>query len=410
MAGWRLRGRSADAVLVAAVALIGVTGLLVQSRGIGTVAEWAALAAVLISAFGLIFRRRSPVAVGVVALGAVAAYGFLLQQPGPIMLVFVVALYTVVDEGHLAMAIGLGAASVLAFAAADSYTRDGISGNGATFLHAGWLVAVIVGVTRNRRAYLSAVAAHDRAAGERAEEQARRRAADERLRIARELHDILGHHLSLINVQAGAALHRPDPQRSEQALTTIKETSRETLRELRATLSALRQDGAAPLAPPPGLNSLDVLVAAAAGSGLRIDLDVTETRPLPPDVDLAAYRIVQEAITNVTRHAAAAQAIVRIRPDGDDVLVEVDDDGSGVPGASGDGISGVPGASGNGISGVPGASGNGISGVPGGSGNGILGMEERARALGGRLATGPRPGGGFRVSARIPLSPDRVPS
>ncbi|GGN10041.1 signal transduction histidine kinase [Actinoplanes campanulatus] len=373
MAG--LRGRRTDAVLVPVVAFIGVAGLVVQSGGLGTAAEFAALLAVLISSGLLFLRRRFPVVVGVVALAAVTAYGFLLQQPGPIMLVFVVALYTVVDEGHLAVAIGLGVASVLAFAAADSLTRTGVSGNGATFLHAGWLVAVIAGVTRNRRAYLAEVEARTAAAELRAAEQARHRSTEDRLRIARELHDVLGHHLSLINVQAGAALHRPDPVRSEQALATIRETSRETLRELRAALNALRQDGEAPLTPPPGLNRLGELTAP----GLAIRVEVTETRPLPSEVDLAAYRIVQEAVTNVTRHAAAKEAVVRIRPDGPDVLVEIDDDGLGPRGDAG-------------------------------PGNGILGMRERARALGGTLATGPRPGGGFRVSARLPLSPDRVPS
>ncbi|WP_238490100.1 sensor histidine kinase [Actinoplanes flavus] len=453
MAGWRSWGRRTDAVLVPVVAFIGVAGFVVQSGGIDTFAEFGALLAVLISSGLLILRRRFPIAVGAVVLAAVAAYGFLLQQPGPIMVVFVVALYTVVDEGHVAVAVGLGVASVLTFAIADSLTRTGVSGNGATFLHAGWLVAVIVGVTRNRRAYLAEVEARTRAAGERADAEARRRATEDRLRIARELHDILGHHLSLINVQAGAALHRPDPVRSEQALTTIKEASRETLRELRAALNALRQEGEAPLSPPPGLNGLADLVTAAAASGLAIHVDITENRPLPPEVDLAAYRIVQEAITNVARHAAVSEAVVRIRPDGSDVLIEIDDGGRGTPDAipasvvsdgvvPGGVVSGsVPGsavssgvvasgaASSNAASSNAGPSSAGPIGVlpksvlpssavaadsePGKAatrGNGILGMRERARALGGSLTAGPGPDGGFRVSARLPLSPDRMPS
>ncbi|WP_422733526.1 sensor histidine kinase [Micromonospora sp. WMMD558] len=377
MVTWRRDGRVANTALVVVVGLVAFIGLVVQSRGIDTAAEWLALLAVLASAAALYLRRRRPVAVGVVALAAVVAYGALLHRPGPVMLVFVVALYTVVDEGHLAVAIGLGLASVVAFAVADSYTRTADSANGATLLHAGWLVAVIVGVTRNRRAYLAEVQARVLAAEQSKEAEARRRATDERLRIARELHDVLGHHLSLINVQASAALHRPDPTRSEQALTAIKQTSKETLRELRTALGILRQEGEAPTAPAPGLTRLDELVTTAGRSGLEIRTELAETRPLPPEVDLAAYRIVQEALTNVTRHAGATAVVVRVRPDRDDVLVEVEDDGTGAPG------------------------------LPG---KGILGMGERARALGGSLTTGPGPGGGFQVRARLPLRPGPAPA
>jgi signal transduction histidine kinase len=365
-----LHGRAADAGLVAAVGIVALAGLLVQSRGIDAAADWAALLAVLSSSGALYFRRRHPVAVGAVALAAIAAYGALLHRPGPIMLVFVVALYTVVDEGYLAVAIGLGLASVVAFAVADGFDRT--NANGATLLHAGWLVAVIVGVTRNRRAYLAEVRARTLVAEQRTEAEARRRATEERLRIARELHDVLGHHLSLINVQASAALHRPDATRSEQALIAIKQTSKETLRELRTALGILRQEGAAPTAPAPGLNRLDELVAMAGRSGLEIHTELAETRPLPPEVDLAAYRIVQEALTNVTRHAGATTAVIRVRPDRDDLLVEVEDDGTGTPDPPG---------------------------------SGIIGMGERARALGGSLTTGPGSGGGFRVRARLPLGP-----
>nr|MDT0658510.1 histidine kinase [Micromonospora sp. DSM 115978] len=372
MSSWRLRGATADAALVFAVGVVALAGLVVQSRGIDSAAEWAALPVVLVSSGALYLRRRHPVPVGVLALAAVVAYGALLNRPGPIMLVFVVALYTVVDEGHLRVAIGLGLASVVAFAVADSANRTVDNVNGATLLHAGWLVAVIVGVTRNRRAYLAEARARVLAAESRAEEEARRRATEERLRIARELHDALGHHLSLINVQASAALHRPDPARSEQALTAIKQTSRETLRELRTTLGMLRQGGDPPAPEAPGLNRLYELVTAAGRAGLRIRTELAETRSLPPEVDLAAYRIVQEALTNVTRHAAANVAVVRVRPDGDDVLVEVEDDGHGGAGAPG---------------------------------SGIVGMGERTRALGGSLSTGPGPGGGFLVSARLPLRP-----
>lgn len=349
------------------VGVVAVIGLLVQAGSISTGREWTALVVVLASSAALYVRRRYPVPVGVVALAAVSAYGVLLQQPGPIMLVFVVALYTVVDEGYLTTAIGLGVASVVAFALADGFDRE--RSNGATLLHAGWLIAVIVGVTRNRRAYLAEAAARALAAERRVEEEALRRATEERLRIAREVHDVLGHHLSLINVQASAALHRPDPERSEQALIAIKRASKETLRELRATLGVLRQDGEPSTAPAPGLAQLGGLVAVAEASGLRVRTEFAEVRQLPPETGPAAYRIVQEALTNVVRHAAASGAVVRVVPDAGDLLVQVEDDGTATPGEPG---------------------------------NGILGMAERARALGGSLDTGPRRDGGFRVHARLP--------
>lgn len=376
MSRWRWRGRTAEAGLALAVGAVAVVGLVVQSAGLDTGADRAALLVVLVSSGALYLRRRHPVPVGLVALAGVGAYGALLQQPGPIMLVFVVALYTVVDEGYLAVAIGLGLASVVAFAVADGYDRE--TSNGATLLHAGWLVAVIVGVTRNRRAYLAEAAARALVAEQRVEEEARRRASEERLRIAREVHDVLGHHLSLINVQASAALHRPDPERSEQALTAIKQASRETLRELRTTLGVLRQDGEPPTAPVPGLDRLGDLVATAEASGLEVRTELAKTPRLPSEVDLAAYRIIQEALTNVTRHAGASSAVVRVRPDGGDLLVEIEDDGAGA----------------------------GVRAGTGERGNGIVGMGERARALGGSLTAGPRPDGGFRVSARLPVRAD----
>jgi signal transduction histidine kinase len=365
----RLPRRVADPALVIAVGLVALGGLVVQARGFDSAAESVAVVVVLASSAALLFRRRYPVAVGVTALAGVAAYGALLHRPGPIMLVFVVALYTAVDEGHVAVSVGLGAVSVVAFAVADSGNRTPDSVNGATLLHAGWVVAVIVGVTRNRRAYLAEALARDLAAQQRAGEESRRRTAEERLRLARELHDALGHHLSLINVQASAALHRPDADRTTQALTAIKQTSRETLQELRRTIGILRHDE-----DPPGLHRLYDLVTTAGRSGVEIRAELAETRPLSPEVDLAAYRIVQEALTNVTRHAGASAAVVRVRPDHDDVVIEIDDDGTGAPGPPG---------------------------------NGIAGMTERAAALGGSLSAGRRPDGGFRVHARLPV---RVPS
>ncbi|MDN5861547.1 MAG: sensor histidine kinase, partial [Pseudonocardia sp.] len=205
----------------------------------------------------------------------------------------------------------------------------------------------------------------------------RRSAAEERLRIAREVHDVLGHHVSLINVQAGAALHglAKRPEQAETALVAIKDSSGEALRELRRTLGVLRQvDEEAPTSPSPGLARIDELVDRAREAGLAVTLDIEGTpRPVDAEVGLAAFRIVQESLTNVTRHAHATDAVVLVRYGEETVDVQVDDNGRGSPSGAVE------------------------------DGSGLLGMAQRADALGGEFAAAPRAGGGFRVSARLPL-------
>jgi signal transduction histidine kinase len=365
----RLRGRAADAVLAAVVtvfvvgaALLGVQ--LAEDRG--ALDTWATL--VIVAAGGsLFFRRRFPIQVALFTLAASVLYYVVSPADGPILMTFVVALYTVAAERHLTVAVVLGVGALLAVAFGEASGPVRHMDDVALFMFAGWLVAVVAvgAVIANRRAYL--------AEAERAtEEAANQRATEERLRIARELHDVLGHNLSLINVQASAALHRKDPDQAYEALAAIKQSSKEALRELRATLGVLRQvDEQAPVAPGPGLARLPDLVGQAAAAGLEVRTEVEgEVRPVPAEVDLAAYRIVQEALTNVTRHAGVGTAHVRIRYDAGEMSVRIDDDGVG-----GEGM----------------------------AGNGIRGMGERARALGGELTAAPRPEGGFRVLARLPL-------
>ncbi len=215
--------------------------------------------------------------------------------------------------------------------------------------------------------------------------ETRRRASEERLRMARDLHDVIGHNISLISVQAavGLDLMDSDPEQARTALTAIKTVSREALDELRSMLAALRQAGEqAPTAPTPGLARLPEL-AELTRSAWPVRIEVTGlARPLPAAIDLAAYRIVQESLTNVARHAGPGAATVRLgyRPGG--VAVEVIDNGRGVPG-------GRPAT---------------------GTGSGIAGMTERAAALGGHLTAGPRPGGGFAVSAWLPAPADAEPA
>jgi signal transduction histidine kinase len=215
------------------------------------------------------------------------------------------------------------------------------------------------------------------------EEEGRRYAYEERLRVAREIHDVVGHGLAVINMQAGVALHvlgkRRDAERGPDevtaALEAIKSASKDALEDLRGTLAVFRQaDGVAPRRPAPGLGQLDGLVADMTENGLPVDLTVSGERAgVPGGVDLAAYRIVQESLTNVLRHSGAARATVRVRYGPGEVALEVLDDGKGPD---------------------PGAAANG--------GHGIVGMRERAAAVGGTLDAGPRPEGGFRVHAILP--------
>ena len=249
----------------------------------------------------------------------------------------------------------------------------------AIVAHLGWLLVVLAA------SEVALAARQRRQAAERTRaEEARRRAGEERMRIARELHDVLAHNISLINVQAGVALHLMDeqPGQSRTALVAIKQASNDALGELRSVLDVLRQgDEAPPRAPASGLAQLDSLVAGAGATGLEVRTRVEGLpRPLPAGTDLTAFRIVQESLTNVTRHAGPASATVLVRYGPDDLTVRVDDDGRGPAAAAGPG-----------------------------NGNGIRGMHERVAALGGELTTGPRPGGGFRVQARLPIDEDESP-
>ncbi|WP_240810115.1 sensor histidine kinase [Actinomadura sp. WMMA1423] len=377
---WLPAGRTADAALAAGFFAV-LTAMTLMSVHTGPPARmhfysWALLA---VACGALYFRRSRPVAVAAVTLAACAVYYPVTEPDGPAVLTFVVALYTAAAEGHLTAAVVLAGLSVAGTVAADR--RDDVNhlADAAGFLLVGWFVAVVAigGVVRNRRAYLREAEERARVAERGREAEARRRAIEERLRIARELHDVLGHNISLINVQATAALHglRREPERAEDALTAIKQASKDVLREMRATLGVLRQvDEAAPVAPAPGLARLEELTRGIAAAGLEIRTEVEgEPRPLPAEADLAAYRIVQEALTNVTRHSRAACAAVLIRYGAEHVLVSVEDDGA--PGSA----------------------------PPSADGSGIRGMRERAEALGGDLEAGPGPDGGFTVRARLPF-------
>ncbi|WP_181359089.1 sensor histidine kinase [Streptomyces sporangiiformans] len=313
----------------------------------------------------LLLRRRYPVAVGWFTVLATGGYYLLSDIDGPLVVVPIVVLYAIAARGRLRAAVAMAAAMAIGVGAGTLVGHSDVTGT-AVFMLTGWLVAVVAlgSVRHGRVAY--------------AEEEARLRATEERLRIARELHDVIGHNISMINVQAGAALYRlkKDPAQAEDALGAIKASSRETLRELRATLGVLRQvDEEAPTAPAPGLARADELVASAKLAGLEVRIERTGVeRSLPAPVDLAAYRIVQESLTNAAKHSGAGRVTIQLVYGERELTLTVEDDGRGAaarPAGSG-------------------------------GGSGITGMTERARALGGELTAGPRPDGGFAVRARLP--------
>ncbi|GLZ80433.1 two-component sensor histidine kinase [Actinorhabdospora filicis] len=378
MVVWKLQGRLADAAIAAGV---GLAVLIVALVGLGYDAPeangWLAWPLIVISAAALYFRRSQPLPVALVTLVCCALYYPLTGPDGMIILTFLVALYTVAADYSLLAASVLAAAPLLAIILVEARSQLRHLDDVAIFMLAGWLVAIIAagGVVHNRRAYLAEAEQRTLAARRVREEEGRLRASEERLRIARELHDVIGHNISLINVQAAAALHRRESGQALDALAAIKDTSKETLRELRATLGVLRQvDEAAPVAPAPGVGDLRALVERTAATGLHVDLDLPGGPPLPAEVDLAAYRIVQESLTNVTRHSGATRVSVRVTRDEDAVRLEVADDGHG-PGEA----------------------------TPG---HGLRGMDERARALGGSFSAGAAEDGGFRVSAVLPVRRD----
>jgi len=379
---WTVARRWTDPLVAGATGgFVVVSTLLAATTGVErmTVLGWTLI---LSSAVVLCWRRRFPVAVLCVTLVSCCLYYPLTGPDSPIVLTFAVALFTAAARGRVAVAAGVATFAIGLTLSVELNVRPRHLDNISLFLMVGWFVAVIAvgAVVYGRRELLREAERRAEVAEHGREAEAARRATEERLRIARELHDVLGHNLSLINVQASAALHRldrdgPAPDGSRAALAAIKDSSRQTLRELRGTLGVLRQvDEAAPLAVP-GLDAVDELLERARSVGLDVHREASgEPARLPPGVDLAAYRIVQEALTNVSRHAGAGHAVVRISYTDEEVSVQVDDNGTGGPGGDG---------------------------VPGG--NGIDGMRERARALGGTLAAGHRDGGGFRVLARLPL-------
>ncbi|WP_239124485.1 sensor histidine kinase [Rhizocola hellebori] len=364
-----MRGRTlvVDAMLAGALAFIGVLGTWgAGQRPSGFKAvDGVAIGLAVVAALSLSVRRLWPLVTLTVVTLATSTYLALGYPYGPILLSFLVAVYTVAR--HLPLrraAIASGAALLVLLVHLLIWSGPGLIGliPGSAWVVVPFAVGTTMKLNRENA---------DRARAE----LARKYADEERLRVAQEVHDVVGHGLSAINMQAEVALHLAErkPEQAQAALVAISRTSREALDELRVTLRLVRSAGEA-RAPLPGLARLDDLVQRMSETGVRVHLEVTgEKRALPTAIDLAVYRVVQESLTNVLRHAGTAPAVVRLGFEPEVVTVEVADAGTERPARFEEG-------------------------------HGLAGMRERVTALGGSVTAGPVAGGGFRVLARLPLT------
>ncbi|GAB2816781.1 sensor histidine kinase [Actinoallomurus bryophytorum] len=331
----------------------------------------------------LTLRRRMPVAVlAFVLVGCLTltALGY-VPMLGPAA-AYLIAIYSVASHRGLATSLPVGAFGLMLFIvsmALDGYWFWQAVSNSVLLIGVWWIGRSL----RLRRAYLDELEARARRLERAREADSRAARAEERSRIARELHDVVAHHVSVMTVQAGAArriLHR-DPEAVQDALSTIEQMGRTALGEMRRLVGVLRTEAEparSELSPQPGVHDVNGLVDQLRETGLQVQLWIEgESRALSPGVDLAAFRLVQEALTNTLKHAGPqARAWVRIQYADRQLEIEVEDDGRGL-------VAGL--------------------GRPGGNGHGLVGMRERVALYGGDLRIGPRSGGGFEVRARFPL-------
>jgi signal transduction histidine kinase len=371
--------RLVDAVVGTVFTVISVVSVLnVGDPELGY-ADPGVLAVILALVFGSAFyvRRSAPLVCTLVAATALVLIATLDYQSNAQSQMLLVAMYALGSyESGVRRVVGFVGVEVGVAIVAIVGIPEASTGN---LMFAGALYAAVffIGVAmRNRRLYQEQLEQRADLLAREHQEAAARAIADERLRIAQELHDVVAHSMGVIAVQAGVGSHviETDPAEAKRSLDAISVTSRTTLAEIRRLLGVLRSDGdGAAYAPAPGLADLDRLVADIRAAGVGVDI-VTEGTPheVPPGVDLTAYRIVQEALTNVLKHAGPARAAVTVGYEPDAITLEVVDDGRGINGRATEG------------------------------GHGLLGMRERVAVYGGTLDAGPRVGGGFRVAARLP--------
>jgi signal transduction histidine kinase len=356
-------------------ALVGAAALVAEGIHRGTGSAVIAIPLALLATLPLAWSSQAPLT----ALLGVAA-GLLICVPvfqpyDTAVFVLAFALYNVARLGDRRRSLIVGAGTavflvvVIMIVASDHIARN-------TGLRLGVaLGALVLGdAVRSRRELREAKRERDLRISDEREQDQRRRIADERLRIARDLHDAVAHALVAINVRAGVAAHLHSSENADGALTDIMAVSADALNDLRTTLSLLREaDDPAPTAPSLDLASTTQLLDHARAAGLEVDADVElNGHAIPIAVEQAGFRIVQEALTNVMRHAAASRARVSLRVDANALLIDVTDDGTGA-----------------------------VSGAPG---HGLRGMTERAAALGGEVSAGPAERGGWHVHARLPLT------
>jgi signal transduction histidine kinase len=381
---WPLARRYWFDVLILAGLGLGLAGAVVgQNETDGPMGPlWFDVLAVLAIVMPLFLRRRfpfgAPVAVGVAVVltslvdERLVSFLFIPFLAG-CAAVFLTGLLRDRVQAVVGLLLTLAVAALVAYrdpiANLEGYIATAIS---FAIL---WTIAFALG-----RKFQEADEAKERAARAEREREERARAAvtEERARIARELHDVVGHSVSVMTVQASAVrrLLRPEQEREREALLVVEKTGREALAEMRRMVGVLRRPEEAPaLAPQPSLQHLDRLVEQAFEAGLPVELRIEgDPRPLPAGVDLTAYRLVQEGLTNALKHARAGQAQVLVRYGGGDIEVTVSDDGRGAGGGDG-------------------------------GGHGLVGMRERVAVYGGELEAGPRPEGGYRLRARLPVVP-----
>jgi signal transduction histidine kinase len=356
-----------DLLLTVVVAVVTVVSVVVadqQDEGVSmTGLGWALLAAQLVP---LVWRRRAPVIVAVTTLCAAAWYGAIDLPDPPLMFGPLLATYTLAAYRPRRITVPTFAAVVVGIAIVIVFGDESDAADIAVGYFAGitaWVAGDTMRGQRERAAWMEARRADD----------ARRVAMTERLAIARDLHDIVAHNVSVIAVQAEAAqeVFSTRPERAEQAMADVADTARTALTELRRLLGVLRSDR--DLAPQPGLDAIDDLVASVRRAGVDVQFARTGREgPVDAVAGLTAYRVVQEALTNVMKHAGPCTAAVEVALNDDSLLVSVSDDGAG-------------------------------SSAPD-RGHGLVGMRERVSVLGGSLDAGARAGGGFEVRARLPLS------
>jgi signal transduction histidine kinase len=371
--------------LLLVVVLLSITGGDTSAHGV-TYRDANALAVILgvLSAVPVAWRRRKPLPALVVVGMAAVAYEALGFPESATSVGVLICLYSVAAHCDRRRSI-IGAVyttigTLVVFFTARWGVNPGNIVSNVVIFGTAWILGDNL---RNRRAYLASL--EDRAARLEREqvEQAHHAVADERARIARELHDVVAHNVSVMVVQAGAArrMTERDPARARDALTSVEAIGRQALDEMRRLLGVLRTEDEATeeRSPQPSVSQLDSLVAHVREAGLPVEVVVEgEPRPLMSGVDMSAYRIVQEALTNSLKHAGPAHARVMLRWGEHDLRLEVVDDGRGL-------AADAP--------------------VSNGGGHGLVGMRERVALFGGELRAGPRKGGGYVVSARLPLDP-----